>query len=73
MYQLFWYPNSSSYAPLAVLEELGVPNRLHQVDYEGDETQTPADLKRQPSGLVPALNFERGAMLFEGGRSELYD
>jgi glutathione S-transferase len=35
MYQLFWHPSSSSYAPLAVLEELGVPYRLHQVDYEG--------------------------------------
>jgi len=38
MYTLYWHPYSSSYAPMAVLEELCVEFDLYEVDYDGGET-----------------------------------
>jgi glutathione S-transferase len=67
MYNLFWHPSSSSYAPMAVLEELGVPYSLHLVDYDGGETQTPSYRKIQPLGLIPALEIDAGGSMFESG------
>lgn len=55
MYKLYWHPNTSSLAPMAILEELGEPFDLHQLDYDGGETHTLAYLKLQPLGLIPAL------------------
>jgi len=72
MYILYWHPCSSSYAAMAVLEELGVPFRLHEVDYDGGETRTEAYLRRQPLGLIPALGFEDGASMFESAAIVLY-
>ncbi|PPR22267.1 MAG: hypothetical protein CFH38_01202 [Alphaproteobacteria bacterium MarineAlpha10_Bin1] len=37
MYTLSWHPWSSSYATMAVLEELEVEFDLHEVDFESDE------------------------------------
>ena len=72
MYKLHWHPSSSSYAPMAVLEELGVPFTLHQVDYDGGETRTPAYRKIQPLGLIPALEFDNGGTMFESGAIVTY-
>ena len=65
MYRLYWHPYASSLAPMAVLEELGVPFELYHVDYEGGETQTPEYLRVQPLGLIPALGFDDGSSMFE--------
>lgn len=65
MYRLYWHSSSSSLAPMAVLEELGVPFDLHEVDYDGGETRTPEYLQLQPLGLIPALQFEDGSSMFE--------
>ena len=72
MYRLFWHPNASSYAPMAVLEELGVPFDLHKVDYDGGETRTPAYLRIQPLGLIPALELDDGSSMFESAAIILY-
>lgn len=72
MYKLYWHPNTSSYAPMAVLEELDVSFDLHEVDYDGGETQTPKYLRVQPLGLIPALEFEGGGSMFESGAIVLY-
>ena len=72
MYTLYWHPSSSSYAPMAVLEELRVPFALHQVDYDGGENRTPAYLSLQPLGLIPALAFDGGGSMFESGAIVLY-
>ena len=57
---------------MAVLEEIGVKYELHQVDYEGGETQTAAYRKIQPLGLVPALGLEDGTAMFESAAIILY-
>lgn len=65
MYKLYWHPNASSLAPMAVLEEIGVPFELHQLDYDGGETHTEGYLRLQPLGLIPALEFTAGGSMFE--------
>ena len=65
MYTLYWHPYSSSYAPMAVLEELGVDFDLYEVDYDGGETNTPEYRALQPLGLIPALKIGEGRSMFE--------
>jgi len=65
MYTLFWHPNTSSLAPMAVLEEIGVPFDLHEVDYDGGENRTPDYLRVQPLGLIPALELDDDSSMFE--------
>ena len=72
MYQLYWHPNASSLAPMAVLEELGVEFDLHQVNYDGGETRTPEYQSLQPLGLIPALKFEDGSSMFESAAIVLF-
>jgi len=72
MYTLYWHPWSSSYAPMAVLEELGVRFDLHEVDYDGGETQTPEYRLLQPLGLIPALKIDNDRSMFESAAIILY-
>ena len=72
VYQLYWHPNASSLAPMAVLEELGVEFDLHQVNYDGGETRTPEYQSLQPLGLIPALKFEDGSSMFESAAIVLF-
>lgn len=65
MYKLYWHPWSSSYAPMAVLEELGAKFDLYEVDYDGGETQTSEYRRLQPLGLIPALDLGDGTSMFE--------
>jgi glutathione S-transferase len=65
MYTLYWHPYSSSYAPMAVLEELRAKFDLYEVDYDGGETNTPEYRALQPLGLIPALKIEEGRSMFE--------
>ena len=65
MYTLYWHPTASSYAPMAVLEELGVAFDLHEVDYDGGETNSPEYRKLHPLGLIPALRLPDGQSMFE--------
>lgn len=65
MYTLYWHPWSSSYAPMAVLKELDVGFELHEVDYDGGETEKPEYRHLQPLGLIPALTFDDGQSMFE--------
>jgi len=65
MYTLYWHPFTSSLAPMAVLEELGVSFDLHEVDYDGGECDTPEYREFQPLGLIPALGLPDGSSMFE--------
>lgn len=65
MYTLYWHPYTSSLAPMAVLEELGVPFELYEVDYDGGECDKPEYRKLQPLGLIPALGLSDGSSMFE--------
>jgi glutathione S-transferase len=72
MYTLYWHPYSSSYAPMAVLEELGVEFDLYEVDYDGGETGTPEYRELQPLGLIPALKIGNDRSMFESAAMIIY-
>ena len=72
MYTLYWHPYSSSYAPMAVLEELGVEFDLYEVDYDGGETGTPEYRELQPLGLIPALKIGNDRSMFESAARIIY-
>jgi len=72
MYRLYWHPHSSSYAPMAVLEELGVEFELYEVDYDGGETRTPEYRALQPLGLIPALKIDESRSMFESAAIIIY-
>jgi glutathione S-transferase len=72
MYRLYWHPWSSSYAPMAVLEELGVNFDLHEVDYDGGENLSAEYRRFQPLGLIPALVIDENRSMFESAAIILY-
>jgi glutathione S-transferase len=72
MYKLYWHPSSSSYAPMAILEETEAKILLHKVDYDGGETRHPNYLRLQPLGLIPVLEFSDGRSMFESGAIVLH-
>ncbi|MEJ5999820.1 glutathione S-transferase family protein [Paucibacter soli] len=55
MIQLHYYPSNASFAPHILLEELGQPFELKLVDRSRGEHRSPAYLKLNPMGLIPAL------------------
>ncbi|MDT9002402.1 glutathione S-transferase family protein [Paucibacter sp. APW11] len=54
MIELHYYPSNASFAPHVVLEELGTPFQLRLVDRNQGAHKSPAYLKLNPNGLIPA-------------------
>jgi glutathione S-transferase len=55
MIQLHFYPSTASMVPHLLLREMGVPFELILVDRTSDAHKTPAYLRLNPNGLLPAL------------------
>ena len=55
MIQLYYYPSTAAMIPHIVLEEMGIPYELVLVDRETVAHKSPAFLKLNPNGLLPAL------------------
>ena len=55
MITLHYYPGNASFAPHAVLHELGLPFALSLVDRTVNAHKSPEYLKLNPNGLIPAL------------------
>lgn len=55
MYKLFFSPGSAAMAPQAVLEEVGAPYELVEVDVAANEHQGAAYKKLNPNGRIPTL------------------
>ena len=66
MTKLYYSPRACSLAPHIVLEELGIPYELKQVNFSAGEQLTPEYLKINPRARVPALETE-GEVLTEVG------
>jgi glutathione S-transferase len=64
-YILYWNPLTSSFAPHAVLEEIGVNYETHLVDIEAGEHKTENFLKVNPNGLLPALSLGNRHTMYE--------
>ncbi|MDF3889229.1 glutathione S-transferase family protein [Cupriavidus basilensis] len=54
---LFHSPNTRSTGALTLLEELGVPYRLHPLNMKAGEQREPAYLAINPMGKVPAILY----------------
>ena len=54
---LFHSPNTRSTGALTLLEELGVPYRLHTLNMKAGEQREPAYLAINPMGKVPAIRY----------------
>jgi glutathione S-transferase len=54
---LFHSPNTRSTGALTLLEELGVPYRLHVLNMKAGEQREPAYLAINPMGKVPAVRY----------------
>jgi glutathione S-transferase len=62
-YQLYWYRTASSFAPMAVLEEIGI-NAI-EIDCAAGAHRDPSYRQIHPLGLVPALRLPDGRTVFE--------
>lgn len=71
-YKLYWHPLTSSFAPHAVLEEIGVDYETQLVDIEAGEHKTENFLKVNPNGLLPALSLGNGRIMYESAAIVMY-
>ncbi len=55
MIQLHYHPSNASFAPHALLREIGVPFELLLVDRAQQAHKAPAYLQLNPNGLIPVL------------------
>ena len=65
--KLYWAPHTCAIGIHVLLEEIGVPYELQEVDAAGGETQAPAFLAVNPKGKVPVLVRDDGSVLTEFG------
>jgi GST-like protein len=70
---LYTCATPNGYGVTIVLEELGLPYELHDVDLTGLEHKQPPFLKLNPNGRVPALyDRDTGITVWESGAIRLY-
>jgi glutathione S-transferase len=62
MLKLFYTPGACSRAPHIALREAGAAFELHLVDFASTAQRSPAYLRVNPKGRVPALQTERGVI-----------
>lgn len=62
MYRLYHAPRSAALGVQAILEIIGAPYELSEVDIYSDEPRDPEFLRINPNGWVPALVYDGGAM-----------
>ena len=65
MYKLYWHPDGSSTAAMAILEEIGQPFDMQEINWQRGDSETPEYKKVSPLGLFPALELGDGTSMFE--------
>jgi len=55
MYTLFYSPGAAGMAPHGMLQEIGAPHRLVEIDMKAGAQRAPEFLKISPNGRIPAL------------------
>jgi glutathione S-transferase len=58
MTTLYYSPSTASLVVHWLLIELGVPHRLHKLDFDKGEQKSPAYLAVNPAGVVPAIELD---------------
>lgn len=73
MHTLYWKPNSGSLAPMALLEETGLPYATVKVDAAAGEHKSEAYRRDvHPLGLIPALRLRDGRVMIESAAIVAY-
>jgi len=73
MHTLYWKPMSGSLAPMALLEETGLPFETTKVDAAAGEDKSEAYMRDvHPLGLVPALRIPDGRVMIESAAMMIY-
>lgn len=62
MYKLYHAPRSAALGVWVLLEMIGAPYELEEIDIYSDEPRDPEFLRINPNGWVPALVYDGGAM-----------
>ena len=62
VYKLYYAPRSAALGVRALLETIGAPYELSEVDIYSEEPRDPEFLRINPNGWVPALVYDGGAM-----------
>ncbi|MEM9332006.1 MAG: glutathione S-transferase family protein [Pseudomonadota bacterium] len=62
MYKLFYAPASASMGVRVMLEEIGAPYELIETTIDREKARPREQLKLNPNGWVPVLQWEKGAM-----------
>jgi glutathione S-transferase len=69
--KLHYFPGNANLAPHVVLEEIGAPYELVQVDKQGDAHKSAAYLALNPNGQIPVL-VDGDLVLYEAAAICLY-
>jgi glutathione S-transferase len=64
MYNLHYFPGNASFAPHALINEIGAPVKLSLIDRANNGHKSPQYLKLNPSGRIPAF-VDGDLVLFE--------
>ena len=71
MYKLYWGRGGANMAPHAVLEEIGAPFELVELDFDRNEHKAAEYLQLNPNGRVPTLIHD-GKAIYESAAILLY-
>ncbi|HET6621755.1 MAG TPA: glutathione S-transferase family protein [Dongiaceae bacterium] len=72
MYKLYWSPGSANMTPHALLEEIGAPFELIEVDLDAGKQHNPDYLKLNPHARVPTLIYGGGHAMYEAAAISLF-
>src|SRR5688572_20974246 len=65
MYKLYFAPGSAAMAPHAMLEDIGTPFELVNVDTKTGEQRNADYLRLNPHARVPTLIYDGGRVMYE--------
>lgn len=71
-YELFWASGTACLAPQMVLEEIGLPYEIVEVDLTRGAHRSDAFLAMNPVGTLPVLRLPEGQLLTESAAISLY-
>lgn len=72
MYTLYWAKASANMTPHALLEEIGAPFELIEIDLDNGGQHDPKYLKLNPHARVPTLIYDGDKVLYEAAAISLF-
>lgn len=72
MYKLYWSPGAANMTPHAVLEDIGVPFELIEIDLDRGQQRDPKYLKVNPHARVPTLVHDTDRVMYESAAISLF-